>query len=372
MLYPVQQPNGSRMFIPPLTLKPLPFSVPRFQKTPGHGFISATGVQGHTLPSFSWNNMNDVQSKRFASGTKLPTTIINSPPDQGNCGSCWIVSAVTMTSDRLAIITLSSPLKLGVLSLCCAGGQNGCDGGDSSQAFQLMSAQGLSLDSCNPYNSWCAAGYHCTYEGAFSQRSFSHSASSQSVPPECTCSTAPSSTKQCSQVATVDNNSFQAFDGSDGNDLVASIQDEIFQNGPVVVGFTATDKLLSEYNCTKKNNVPFDGSGNSLGGHAVVIVGWGTQNGKGYWIVRNSWGTTWNGDGYWNFLWNSGLENSQISPAASWTVTASSGFRSQVMLKTSQRTKTIEWIIISLAAVLFVSVLIWFLVKHKGHLKAHS
>lgn len=38
-------------------------------------------------------------------------------------------------------------------------------------------------------------------------------------------------------------------------------------------------------------------TGDYLGGHAVRLIGWGTENGTPYWLVANSWNSDWGDKG---------------------------------------------------------------------------
>jgi cathepsin B len=70
---------------------------------------------------------------------------------------------------------------------------------------------------------------------------------------------------------------------------VAAIQQDLMTNGPIEVAFDVYEDFFSY-----KSGVYTHKTGGLAGGHAVKLVGWGTDpKGGDYWIVANSWGTSW-------------------------------------------------------------------------------
>lgn len=66
-------------------------------------------------------------------------------------------------------------------------------------------------------------------------------------------------------------------------------------------------------------------TGSYLGGHAIKILGWGSENGTPYWIVANSWNDSWGMSGYFYILRGSdecGIEDSVVAGHAPSNLTA--------------------------------------------------
>lgn len=78
---------------------------------------------------------------------------------------------------------------------------------------------------------------------------------------------------------------------------VDSIQREIMTNGPVEAAFTVYADFPSY-----KSGVYKHTTGSALGGHAIKILGWGTENGSPYWLVANSWNSDWGDNGFFKIL----------------------------------------------------------------------
>jgi hypothetical protein len=76
-----------------------------------------------------------------------------------------------------------------------------------------------------------------------------------------------------------------------------SIKQEIYKWGPVASGFIVYDDFIHSYDGTTIYMGPAEKS-EKQGGHAIKIMGWGTENGVDYWWCCNSWGANWGLSGY--------------------------------------------------------------------------
>lgn len=72
----------------------------------------------------------------------------------------------------------------------------------------------------------------------------------------------------------------------------SELKKELVTNGPVTAAFTVYEDFLSY-----KSGVYTHKSGSALGGHAVKVIGYGTENVVDYWLVMNSWNEDWGNKG---------------------------------------------------------------------------
>jgi len=140
----------------------------------------------------------------------------------------------------------------------------GCNGGYLDLAWQNFVSSGVVPDVCIPYQ--CGDG-SCT---------------EPSCPTTCT-----SSSYNYTQ--------FQATSSYSLSSTVTDIQRDIQQYGPVQAAMNVYQDLL---NFAGGAIYIYDQSSSLVGGHAVKILGWGTENSVDYWLVENSWGNAWADSGY--------------------------------------------------------------------------
>jgi len=80
-------------------------------------------------------------------------------------------------------------------------------------------------------------------------------------------------------------------------------------NGPVETAFTVYEDFMNY-----KSGVYQHLTGSVQGGHAVKIIGWGHESGLDYWLIANSWGTSWGIDGYFKIkLGDCGIDSTVYS-----------------------------------------------------------
>lgn len=90
------------------------------------------------------------------------------------------------------------------------------------------------------------------------------------------------------------------------------IAKELMRTGPLSVALDAT--MLQFYH--RGIFDPLLGCSGRLN-HAVLMVGFGVEKSKPYWLIKNSWGEKWGEDGYFRILRNKGMcgINTQVTSA---------------------------------------------------------
>ena len=187
---------------------------------------------------------------------------VNAIQDQGQCGSCWTFSTMASVEGEHAIRT-GNLLKFAEQELVdCDGLSAGCNGGSMALAFYWLKSHDALLESDYAYT---ARDGTCKYD---------------STPKTGVRTTAYTSVTQRSL-----------------SQLEAAVQ-----KGVVSVAIEADRAVFQLY-----NGGVFDSTscGTSLD-HGVALVGFGTESGQDYFILRNSWGTSWGEQGYMKLAATSG------------------------------------------------------------------
>jgi len=95
---------------------------------------------------------------------------------------------------------------------------------------------------------------------------------------------------------------------------VEQMMQEIYQRGPIVCGMGLTQEFEDVY----KSGVYEDLTGEMKIFHEVEIVGFGVEDDKPYWEIKNSWGTAWGDQGFFKLI--RGKNNMNIESDCAWVV----------------------------------------------------
>eukprot|EP01132_Coremiostelium_polycephalum_P002484 gene2484-3074_t len=202
----------------------------------------------------------------FDSRTQWPGCV-HAILNQGQCGSCWAFAASESLSDRLCIASggkINVTLSPQALVSCDRVMNNGCNGGIPQMAWEYLELEGIPTLSCFPYT----AGANGTDGPCL---------------------------KSCADGSNYKRYQAKKFTLKTCNS-VESIQQNIMTYGPIEGTFTVYQDFMSY-----SSGVYVKSPGSALlGGHAIKIIGWGTDSASGldYWLVANSWGTDWGIDGF--------------------------------------------------------------------------
>jgi cathepsin L len=194
--------------------------------------------------------------------------------NQGQCGSCWAFSTTGSVEgcDQIKTGTLNS-LSEQQLVDCDYGltKNHGCNGGSMDLAFNYIQSTELDTETAYPYTG---------KKGS------------------------------CSLVADKEVGEVNGHNDVTPNSMQALMAQ--VDKGPVSVAIQANKMVFQTY---KSGILDSTKCGTQLD-HGVLVVGYDNSGSEPYWIVKNSWGTTWGMEGYINIAMvdGAGICGIQMAP----------------------------------------------------------
>lgn len=186
--------------------------------------------------------------------------------NQAKCGSCWAFGSSEALSDRFCIASqgkidvVLSPEDL----VSCDTDNYGCQGGYLNKAWDYLEKTGVVADSCFNYTAGNGTAPQC-------------------ITNTCTDPSVTFKKYKCQAKSVVEETTPNG------------IKQEIFTNGPMETAFDVYEDFMHY-----AGGVYHHVTGKFLGGHAIKVLGWGTDKDSGlnYWLCANSWGEAWGEQGF--------------------------------------------------------------------------
>lgn len=207
---------------------------------------------------------------------------LSEPMDQHKTSICWTFAVAGAMRDRALLSGYDlRPLSAVQVAGCChAQGCGGLQGGGNPRGAVLWAQKyGLPYEQCQPF-----------------PQKFKEQKPERDMFPSANCTKCSSHTVKATWTGTVSG--------------IKSMIRALHQKLPLIASFRYSNDFSKYYGNEdpKPLSQPYSPLPNAseaprcgnLNGHVVEVVGYHLDGPNSYWIAKNSWGPTWNGDGYFS------------------------------------------------------------------------